>query len=146
MKQKEMLLRWPNTPNLDKLFATCPYTLIEASGRAVGLPDGQMGNSEVGHINIGAGRIVDQELMRITRTMKTASFSKIKFLLKQSKMQKRIILRCTHMDLFPRVAYIHIQITWLLLLKWQKEWGLTEYIFIALWMEEMFLRQVAKVI
>ena len=62
------------TPVLDNLFATRPYTLIEASGRAVGLPDGQMGNSEVGHINIGAGRIVDQELMRITRTIENGEF------------------------------------------------------------------------
>ncbi len=62
------------TPVLDELFASKPYTLIEASGRAVGLPDGQMGNSEVGHINIGAGRIVDQELMRITRTIENGEF------------------------------------------------------------------------
>ena len=48
------------TPNLDKLFASCPYTTIGASGMDVGLPDGQMGNSEVGHTNIGAGRIVYQ--------------------------------------------------------------------------------------
>ena len=52
------------TPNLDKLFATCPYTTIGASGMDVGLPDGQMGNSEVGHTNIGAGRIVYQEIGR----------------------------------------------------------------------------------
>lgn len=45
-------------PNLDKLFSKYPNTLIEASGEAVGLPDGQMGNSEVGHMNIGAGRVV----------------------------------------------------------------------------------------
>ncbi len=68
------------TPNLDKLFATCPNTLIDASGRAVGLPDGQMGNSEVGHINIGAGRIVDQELMRITRTIENGEFFQNKVL------------------------------------------------------------------
>ena len=49
-----------NKPNLDALFASCPHTLINASGMAVGLPDGQMGNSEVGHTNIGAGRIVYQ--------------------------------------------------------------------------------------
>ena len=46
-----------NTPNLDKLMAECPNTLIGASGLDVGLPDGQMGNSEVGHLNIGAGRV-----------------------------------------------------------------------------------------
>lgn len=54
-----------NTPNLDHLFATCPHIELDASGRPVGLPDGQMGNSEVGHLNIGAGRTVHQELSRI---------------------------------------------------------------------------------
>jgi 2,3-bisphosphoglycerate-independent phosphoglycerate mutase len=54
-----------NTPIMDSLWAVYPHTLIATSGRAVGLPDGQMGNSEVGHINIGAGRIVPQELVRI---------------------------------------------------------------------------------
>ncbi len=55
-----------NTPVIDCLWAAYPHTLISTSGRAVGLPDGQMGNSEVGHINIGAGRIVPQELVRIS--------------------------------------------------------------------------------
>ena len=56
-------------PNLDRLFSTCPYTTIDASGMAVGLPDGQMGNSEVGHTNIGAGRIVYQQLTLITKSI-----------------------------------------------------------------------------
>lgn len=58
-----------NKPNLDKLFSSNPITQIGASGMDVGLPDGQMGNSEVGHTNIGAGRIVYQELTRITKTI-----------------------------------------------------------------------------
>ncbi len=58
-----------NTPNLDKLMASCPMTYIGASGMDVGLPDGQMGNSEVGHTNIGAGRIVYQPLTRITKSI-----------------------------------------------------------------------------
>ncbi len=57
------------TPNLDKLFAENPHTTLSASGMDVGLPDGQMGNSEVGHTNIGAGRIVYQELTRITKSI-----------------------------------------------------------------------------
>ncbi len=61
-------------PNLDKLFAACPYTTIGASGMDVGLPDGQMGNSEVGHTNIGAGRIVYQELTRITKSIQDGDF------------------------------------------------------------------------
>lgn len=56
-------------PNIDKLFAENPVTQIGASGMDVGLPDGQMGNSEVGHTNIGAGRIVYQELTKITKTI-----------------------------------------------------------------------------
>ncbi len=62
------------TPNLDKLFETCPHTLIGASGMDVGLPDGQMGNSEVGHTNIGAGRVVYQELTRITKSISDGDF------------------------------------------------------------------------
>ncbi len=58
-----------NTPNLDRLFAAHPHTLIGASGLDVGLPDGQMGNSEVGHTNIGAGRVVYQMLVRISKTI-----------------------------------------------------------------------------
>lgn len=62
------------TPNLDKLFAENPFTTIGASGMDVGLPDGQMGNSEVGHTNIGAGRIVYQELTRITKSIEDGDF------------------------------------------------------------------------
>lgn len=63
-----------NTPNLDKYFQTCPNTTIGASGEDVGLPDGQMGNSEVGHTNIGAGRIVYQQLVKITKSIREGSF------------------------------------------------------------------------
>ena len=63
-------------PNIDRLFARWPKTQIGASGMDVGLPDGQMGNSEVGHTNIGAGRIVYQELTRITKTMQEGGFAK----------------------------------------------------------------------
>ena len=57
------------TPKLDALMAKYPHTQLGASGMDVGLPDGQMGNSEVGHLNIGAGRIVYQELTRITKAI-----------------------------------------------------------------------------
>ncbi len=62
------------TPNMDKLLSECPNTIIHASGLDVGLPDGQMGNSEVGHTNIGAGRIVYQELTRITKEIEEGTF------------------------------------------------------------------------
>ena len=63
-----------NTPNLDAIFAKYPHIQLAASGLAVGLPEGQMGNSEVGHLNIGAGRIVYQELTRITKAIDDGIF------------------------------------------------------------------------
>ncbi len=63
-----------NTPVMDKLKKECPYVKGNASGLAVGLPDGQMGNSEVGHMNIGAGRIIYQELTRITKSINDGDF------------------------------------------------------------------------
>lgn len=62
-----------NTPVMDSLWAAYPKTLISTSGKAVGLPEGQMGNSEVGHMNLGAGRVVKQELMRITDAVEDGS-------------------------------------------------------------------------
>jgi 2,3-bisphosphoglycerate-independent phosphoglycerate mutase len=61
------------TPVMDSLWATYPHTLLQASGRAVGLPEGQMGNSEVGHLTLGAGRVVPQELVRISDAIETGS-------------------------------------------------------------------------
>lgn len=67
-------IRAAKKPNLDRLFSSNPLTQIGASGMDVGLPDGQMGNSEVGHTNIGAGRIVYQELTRITKSISDGDF------------------------------------------------------------------------
>lgn len=64
------------TPNLDKLFADCPHAQLKASGQAVGLPEGQQGNSEVGHLNLGAGRIVYQDLERINLDIANGNFAK----------------------------------------------------------------------
>ena len=69
------------TPVMDKLMAECPFVPGNASGMAVGLPEGQMGNSEVGHLNMGAGRIVYQELTRITKEIEDGDFFKNEALL-----------------------------------------------------------------
>ena len=61
-------------PNFDKLAAEMPNTTLDASGEAVGLPSGQIGNSEVGHLNIGAGRVVYQDLTRITKSINDGDF------------------------------------------------------------------------
>ena len=63
-----------HTPNLERLFNTYPHTFLKTSGEAVGLPDGQMGNSEVGHMNLGAGFVVYQQFVRIDRAIRDGSF------------------------------------------------------------------------
>ena len=63
-------IRQGETPVMDALWHAYPHTLIEASGSHVGLPEDQMGNSEVGHLTIGAGRIIRQELVRISDTVR----------------------------------------------------------------------------
>ncbi len=77
------------TPNLDEIFNKCPTTKIGASGMDVGLPDGQMGNSEVGHTNIGAGRVVYQELTRITKSIADGDFFTNEALLKAVENAKK---------------------------------------------------------
>ena len=76
------------TPNLDKILKENPVTQIGASGMDVGLPDGQMGNSEVGHTNIGAGRIVYQELTRITKSAQDGDMEKNEALVKAMSSAK----------------------------------------------------------
>ncbi len=76
--EKANAVKLANTPNIDNLMKTWPTTEIYTSGLKVGLPDGQMGNSEVGHTNIGAGRIVYQDLTRITKSIEDGDFFSIK--------------------------------------------------------------------
>lgn len=77
-----------NTPNLDKYFGEYPHTTLQASGNAVGLPDGQMGNSEVGHLTIGCGSIVRQNLVRINDAIEDASLQKNAVLIAAMKAAK----------------------------------------------------------
>jgi 2,3-bisphosphoglycerate-independent phosphoglycerate mutase len=65
------------TPTWHRLWRSCPRTLLDASGLAVGLPEGQMGNSEVGHLNLGAGRVVPQDLVRISQSIQSGDFYRI---------------------------------------------------------------------
>ena len=67
-------VKYAKKPNFDSLYSKYPVSSLGASGFDVGLPEGQMGNSEVGHLNIGAGRIVYQELTRITKAIKDGDF------------------------------------------------------------------------
>ena len=73
-RKEQNAIKMANTPNIDRLMKKYPNTDIFTSGKYVGLPDGQMGNSEVGHTNIGAGRIVYQDLTRITKSIEEGNF------------------------------------------------------------------------
>ncbi len=78
-----------NTPNFDALWANYPHATLKTSGLDVGLPDGQMGNSEVGHLNIGAGRIVYQELTRINKSIADSDFFENKVLIDAFETAKK---------------------------------------------------------
>ena len=78
-----------NTPFFDSLLKKYPHSTLKTYGNHVGLPDGQMGNSEVGHLNIGAGRIVYQELSRINNSIKQKEFDKIPMLIKAFEQAKQ---------------------------------------------------------
>src|SRR5215470_11482631 len=77
------------TPFVSSLYTKYPNTTLTTCGEAVGLPDGQMGNSEVGHLNLGAGRIVYQELQRIHMAMRDGSFAKNEALLQSIRHAKQ---------------------------------------------------------
>ena len=83
-----------NTPHLDKLFSEYPTTRLDASGLAVGLPDGQMGNSEVGHTNIGAGRVVFQILPKISQQIENGKFFENKVYIKAMEDAKKVYVHC----------------------------------------------------
>ncbi|MFC1517623.1 2,3-bisphosphoglycerate-independent phosphoglycerate mutase [Candidatus Margulisiibacteriota bacterium] len=87
-RQEACALNAAKTPNMDSFFKKYPNTSLACSGEAVGLPEGQMGNSEVGHLNMGAGRIVYQELTRITKEIKEGTFFKNEVLLNAIKKAK----------------------------------------------------------
>ena len=87
-KSKSDAIYNANTPVMDRLLANYPSATLLTSGEDVGLPDGQMGNSEVGHLNIGAGRIVYQELTRINKSIREKAFFEEKALLNAFKIAK----------------------------------------------------------
>ena len=101
-----------NTPVIDKLMKDYPFVKGYASGLAVGLPEGQMGNSEVGHMNMGAGRIVYQELTRITKEIEDGDFFENRSTVSSSgELQRKMIPRFICSDCYPTVVYtatIHI--------------------------------------
>ena len=124
-ESSENAIKTAKTPIMDALWHAYPHTLISASGSDVGLPDGQMGNSEVGHLTIGAGRIIQQELVRITNTVKenklkeVVELEKISNLLKKSNGTLHLTGLCSD-------GGVHSHIDHLLgLIKWASKEGIS---------------------
>ena len=84
-KKEGNSIKLAGTPNLDELMKNYPTTTLLASGNAVGLPEGQMGNSEVGHLTIGAGRVIEQDLLHIDNEIKNGNFAKNEAIIKAMK-------------------------------------------------------------
>ena len=119
-----------NTPNLDKLFSENPLTQIGASGMDVGLPDGQMGNSEVGHTNIGAGRVVYQELTRITKSIQDGDFFENPALLDAVEQRARTTARpCISSACCPTAASTATTPTSMPSWSWLSSRGLKEGVY-----------------
>tara|TARA_Y100000589_G_scaffold118083_1_gene112171 strand:- start:115 stop:1737 length:1623 start_codon:yes stop_codon:yes gene_type:complete len=123
-EMKDNAVKTAKTPIMDSLWHAYPHTLISASGADVGLPDGQMGNSEVGHLTIGSGRIIQQELVRITNVIKNNQLNQIIELqkiaenLKKNKGTLHITGLCSD-------GGVHSHIDHLLgLIKWASEVGI----------------------
>ena len=119
------------TPVMDKLMAEYPFVKGNAAGLAVGLPDGQMGNSEVGHMNMGAGRIVYQELTRITKEIQDGDFFKNEALLAAMKNAKENNSAVISWDFFLMVVctvIIHIFMDYL---RWLRERALRRFTYIV---------------
>ncbi len=115
-----------NTPVLNRLLQKHPHTILKASGKAVGLPEGVMGNSEVGHLTIGAGRIMDTDLVRINRSIKNNSFFHNQALLEAIHHSKKNKTKLHLMGLLSDSG-VHAQIDHLFaLLKLAKMHGLKE--------------------
>ena len=119
-------IRAASTPVMDALWHAYPHTLIEASGAAVGLPDHQMGNSEVGHLTIGSGRIIRQELVRISQAVKDGSLAANPAL---NSLADRLLLNggCLHLIGLCSDGGVHSHITHLGgLLQWAASRGLKD--------------------
>ena len=104
-------IRSADTPVMDALRHAYPQTLIQASGSHVGLPDGQMGNSEVGHLTIGAGRIIRQELVRIGDTVRDKQLGTVPSLQALAERLRTNGAHCTCLDSAPMAASTAMWIT-----------------------------------
>ena len=129
------------TPNYDRLWQTCPKTKLLTHGLDVGLPKGQMGNSEVGHMNIGAGRIISMDLGQIDLEIKNENFFENKILLKHIQDIKKNNGRAHLMSLFSDGACTDTLIIWLHQFDYFSLMAFPSF-YISLLMDEMWRRSL----
>ena len=130
---------------MDKLMAECPFVKGNASGMAVGLPEGQMGNSEVGHLNMGAGRIVYQDLTKITKSIQDGDFFENKALLAACENVKKND-SALHMMGLVSDGGVHSHNTHIYgLLELAKNRESRKFMYIVSLMEEIRLRHREKI-
>ena len=127
-----------NTPVMDKLMKEYPFVKGNASGLYVGLPDGQMGNSEVRHMNIGAGRIIYQDLTRITKAMKN-------FLLLW-RIARRIIPIYIFSDFYQMVVFIATFHIYMVYLRWLRRMEFLMYMYTLSLMDVIHLQLQLKIL
>jgi len=121
-------------PTYDRLLAEYPNTLIHTSGRYVGLPTGQMGNSEVGHLNIGAGRVVYMDITKIDLMIENGEFYSNPVLVDAIKQARTGGRRLHLFGLLSDGGYIHTRIICTRFCAWQNNTAWTAFSCIALWM------------
>ena len=128
------------TPIMDQLMSQCPYVKGQASGLAVGLPDGQMGNSEVGHLNMGAGRVVYQELTRITKAIQDGDFFENEELVKAVENAKATIPHCICSDFSLTAVFTATSPMYSDFWSWQNAKVSRKFMYTASWMAVTLLR------
>ncbi len=120
-------------PNYDRYWNQFPHTTLTACGEAVGLPEGQMGNSEVGHLNIGAGRIVYQDLTRISKSIRDGEFYDNETILARFVTPSRTARSCIFTACSPTAACIAISHTCSLCSKPARKSSWTMCTFMRFW-------------
>ena len=129
-----------NTPVMDKLMKEYPFVKGNASGLYVGLPDGQMGNSEVGHMNIGAGRIIYQDLTRITKAIRMKNF------LLLWRIARRIIPIYIFSDFYQMVVFIATFHIYMVYLRWLRRMEFLMYMYTLSLMDVIHLQLQLKIL
>jgi len=133
-----------NTPVWDRLWANAPHTLVSGSGMDVGLPDGQMGNSEVGHMNLGAGRVVYQDFTRVTKAIDDGDFFTNETICAAVDKAVSAGARCISWASCRQAACTAMRRIWPLWWSWPQSAVRSRYMYTAFWMDVIRRQRVLR--